>query len=388
MKLVSQIEVLHSVEKHLNTFPHPNSFLGELHELARYVVQTNLGLLSPDARIGDKEIKMINVLAPLVSLARYSKPEVEEYVARDLTNVSMSLAIRTKALKAIRDPAIPNYIISPAVASFWRQQTHPEKVGAEQLLAHIDPMVLVLHDGVLCVLPDMRPAATALTYFFLSSDGRYERMSTKWTRSEARYKSTLNNMEAAEWLSANLRNYVHLRRPVTHMVQLTDEPRPATWSTLQEYLDGLPNAVETDSKKPMLEHISIILGVSTFMRQPTLKVTVREGNKDRAAAEEALRRKAEKTGKPVREPNEISIKYVDIEETMLTYINEYNEKRKDKLKEEPGYEVRPHVRRSHWHHYWIGTGDNRKRVPKWIPDINVKGGINKEQFLCFLKGGQ
>lgn len=33
----------------------------------------------------------------------------------------------------------------------------------------------------------------------------------------------------------------------------------------------------------------------------------------------------------------------------------------------------PHIRRAHWHHYWIGARDsgNRKRVPRWIPPTFV-----------------
>lgn len=31
----------------------------------------------------------------------------------------------------------------------------------------------------------------------------------------------------------------------------------------------------------------------------------------------------------------------------------------------------PHVRRAHWHHYWVGTGINRKRILKWLPPIYI-----------------
>lgn len=35
--------------------------------------------------------------------------------------------------------------------------------------------------------------------------------------------------------------------------------------------------------------------------------------------------------------------------------------------------VRPHVRRAHWHHFWIGPRDgNRKLILKWLPPIPVK----------------
>lgn len=36
-----------------------------------------------------------------------------------------------------------------------------------------------------------------------------------------------------------------------------------------------------------------------------------------------------------------------------------------------GYGVRPHVRRSHWHHYWIGPKENQQLVLKWLPAIIV-----------------
>jgi hypothetical protein len=36
--------------------------------------------------------------------------------------------------------------------------------------------------------------------------------------------------------------------------------------------------------------------------------------------------------------------------------------------------VRPHIRRAHWHYYWDGTGEKRKKDLKWLPPIfvNVK----------------
>lgn len=42
-----------------------------------------------------------------------------------------------------------------------------------------------------------------------------------------------------------------------------------------------------------------------------------------------------------------------------------------------GGTVRPHMRRAHWHHYWIGPRDgDRKLVLKWIPPTMV--GVGKE----------
>lgn len=37
-------------------------------------------------------------------------------------------------------------------------------------------------------------------------------------------------------------------------------------------------------------------------------------------------------------------------------------------------EKSPHVRRGHWHHYWVGKkgSDERRRVLKWVEDITVK----------------
>ncbi|EMO54755.1 AcrVA2 family anti-CRISPR protein [Leptospira noguchii] len=31
----------------------------------------------------------------------------------------------------------------------------------------------------------------------------------------------------------------------------------------------------------------------------------------------------------------------------------------------------PHIRRSHWHHYWVGNGDNRRLTLYWLPPIPI-----------------
>lgn len=36
-----------------------------------------------------------------------------------------------------------------------------------------------------------------------------------------------------------------------------------------------------------------------------------------------------------------------------------------------GYSVRPHVRRAHWHTYWVGSGMDKKAVLRWLSPILV-----------------
>ena len=39
-----------------------------------------------------------------------------------------------------------------------------------------------------------------------------------------------------------------------------------------------------------------------------------------------------------------------------------------------GKTKRPHVRQSHWHHYWVGPRDDQELVLKWLSPIMVHGG--------------
>jgi hypothetical protein len=36
-----------------------------------------------------------------------------------------------------------------------------------------------------------------------------------------------------------------------------------------------------------------------------------------------------------------------------------------------GLSVRPHVRRAHWHHYWVRSQENRELILKWLSPILV-----------------
>jgi hypothetical protein len=61
-------------------------------------------------------------------------------------------------------------------------------------------------------------------------------------------------------------------------------------------------------------------------------------------------------------------------------LREY-ERIKSGKKPHQGGTVRPHIRRAHWHHYWVGPKDGpRELVLKWIPPLIIasKNGEIKE----------
>lgn len=51
--------------------------------------------------------------------------------------------------------------------------------------------------------------------------------------------------------------------------------------------------------------------------------------------------------------------------------------------EEPDASVRPHVRRAHWHHYWIGPKTDQELILKWLSPILVN--INKGEIETTIR---
>ena len=43
--------------------------------------------------------------------------------------------------------------------------------------------------------------------------------------------------------------------------------------------------------------------------------------------------------------------------------------------------VTSHYRAAHWHRYWVGTGDNKELVPKWIEGVFVKGSVESDDIV-------
>ena len=41
--------------------------------------------------------------------------------------------------------------------------------------------------------------------------------------------------------------------------------------------------------------------------------------------------------------------------------------------------IPPHIRRAHWHGFWVGAGDDKKLTVKWLPPIAVASDNNTEQ---------
>lgn len=50
----------------------------------------------------------------------------------------------------------------------------------------------------------------------------------------------------------------------------------------------------------------------------------------------------------------------------------------------PGREVRPHIRRAHWHHFWTGSKDAQKLIVKWLPPIPVNAEFG-EDFSAVIR---
>ncbi len=43
-----------------------------------------------------------------------------------------------------------------------------------------------------------------------------------------------------------------------------------------------------------------------------------------------------------------------------------------------GTRKRPHIRRGHWHSYWIGSGEQKEKVVKWLPPLAVNADTGEE----------
>lgn len=59
----------------------------------------------------------------------------------------------------------------------------------------------------------------------------------------------------------------------------------------------------------------------------------------------------------------------------IKYVGEYNQ----------GSPKSPHIRRSHFHSYWIGSGDDKELIVKWVNTIFVKGGIDNISTVHDIK---
>lgn len=66
-------------------------------------------------------------------------------------------------------------------------------------------------------------------------------------------------------------------------------------------------------------------------------------------------------------------------------VKRYKESKEVAINEGAGTPKRPHVRKAHWHHYWIGSGNSRRLIRKWLPAINVKMNFHSDLVLTIRK---
>lgn len=68
--------------------------------------------------------------------------------------------------------------------------------------------------------------------------------------------------------------------------------------------------------------------------------------------------------------------------TRIKYIDE------EKIGKPNGVSTRPvssHYRSAHWHHYWTGSGDDKKLIIKWVEGVFVNGGKDEAEKVVVHK---
>lgn len=54
-------------------------------------------------------------------------------------------------------------------------------------------------------------------------------------------------------------------------------------------------------------------------------------------------------------------------------------------KNSPLWQIRSHLRRAHWHHYWAGSGENKKLILRWINSTIVNQHLGEESPATIIK---
>lgn len=67
------------------------------------------------------------------------------------------------------------------------------------------------------------------------------------------------------------------------------------------------------------------------------------------------------------------------EKERVVYIHDDNTTQKQ------GTPKSPHVRRSHFHSYWVGNGENKQLIVKWVNTIFVKGDSKEQTTIHDIK---
>ena len=114
-------------------------------------------------------------------------------------------------------------------------------------------------------------------------------------------------------------------------------------------------------------NIHVIVSLLCYMAASNAVIKPRRIGKEK--------RKRKRNGKPlIFEYNDVGIyKGLHFDPVKESRMNE--ETTPDNT-DSVGAKKMPHVRRAHWHHYWIGTGDSKRRTLKWLPPIYV----NSDEF--------
>ena len=151
---------------------------------------------------------------------------------------------------------------------------------------------------------------------------------------------------------------------------------------ISNILSGKSNAVDFDSSmRDLSDPYNSIIGVVVLQ-------VINYLGSDGTDIVESSATKA--TYKPTTNGTRVRNTYKEIQKWDCGFhyasaVREYHRARERAVTTGTGSPKRPHMRRAHWHHYWVGTGESRRLIRKWLPSINVNMNFQSELHFTVRK---
>lgn len=288
-------------------------------------------------------------------------PEYNSVTYKTTASIATWLHLNEHSSRLCESIHTPKYILSKDVYDYWADTDVPVNYSTEEILKCMRPAVMLTDDRYICIIPnqsvvDERPEFLVYTEVF-NKEGDYRFFKIAATSYTADFKT-----EGVELDVNEVKTYGDLLA----VFGLTKTVR---------------NVQDLDLVNDIIP-LRVAVNLCTFLAGKGVAPARIEANLDRVAEEKVIAERAAR-GRKSPAPSHQSIKYIDIDETMVRYINSRADKRKKS--DGTGSKKAAHLRRNHWHSYWIGKGDERVLVPKWLPDIFVQGDLTKEKFIMLIR---
>ena len=167
---------------------------------------------------------------------------------------------------------------------------------------------------------------------------------------------------------------------ITHFFSIPCKDKQKISDALRATLQSEGEDIPQERFDTTTTYLSGVMQLVLYLAAVNAEVTT---TRNKPVSPERIAKAARKSSKEIRKGNQVQPTLYHVGTDFGKRYQQYREKTQTESTNK-GTKKRPHIRRSHFHHYWTGSADEKKLTLKWIDTIFVNNN-NDEDVLPTIR---